>query len=69
MGELSGFIEYDEQFLLIGDKSLAKAQLLDTILNQTIAIKIIDSVTSKNVKKFIENHIHENKRKMFNNRP
>jgi len=63
VGELSGFIEYDEQFLLIGDKSLAKAQLLDTILNQTIAIKIIDSVTSKNVKKFIGNHIPENKRK------
>jgi len=61
--ELSGYIEYDEQFIDIDGKSLPKAQLLDAITNQTIAIRKLDAVTSENVKNFIESHIPENKRK------
>jgi len=61
--ELSGFIEYDEQFLNIGGEDLPKAQLLDAITNQTIAIIIMDAATSKNIKNFIGDHIPENKRK------
>jgi transposase-like protein len=67
--ELSGYVIYDEQFIALFDKetkktkSHPKAQLLDAVTNQTIAIKFLESVTSKNVQEFIGTHIPENKRK------
>jgi transposase-like protein len=66
--ELSGYVLYDEQFIDIIDKdkskvkSLPKAQLVDAVTNQTIAVKFLESVTSKNVKEFIEIYIPEDKR-------
>ena len=33
------------------------------ISNQTIAIKFLDKITSKNVENFIKDHIPENKKK------
>ena len=43
-------------------KSMPKAQLVDAVTNQTIAVKFLDGVTSENVKKFIKTHIPEDKR-------
>jgi hypothetical protein len=60
--ELSGYFGYDEQFLEIGDKSYAKAQLVDVVSNQTIAIRIFDKPTYKNVYGFIKDHTPKNKR-------
>ena len=60
--ELSGYTEYDEQFIQINGKSRPKAQLLDAVTNQTIAIRFLDKVTSKNVENFIKDHIPEDKR-------
>jgi hypothetical protein len=55
---------YDEQFLKIGRKTLPKAQLIDVVNNQTIAIRILDNkVTSKTVKEFLEDYTQENERK------
>ncbi|MCL2114800.1 MAG: hypothetical protein FWH29_01090 [Methanobrevibacter sp.] len=44
------------------DKSFPKAQLVDIVNNQTIAIRFLDDVTSQSVKKFIADHIPEDKR-------
>ena len=60
--KLSGYCGYDEQFIKIGDKTLPKAQLIDIISNQTIAIRFLDKVTSKNVENFIKDHIPKDKR-------
>ena len=59
---ISGYIAYDEQHLDIDGEHYPKAQLLDIVSNQTIAIKILDSVTSENVENFIKDHIPEDKR-------
>jgi len=61
--EHSGYYGYDEQFITIGKESLPKAQLIDIISNQTIAIRILDEVTSKNVEDFIKDHTNKNNRK------
>ena len=60
--ELSGYYGYDEQFIDIKGTSLPKAQLVDIISNQTIAIRFLDKVTSKNVENFIKDHTPEDKR-------
>jgi len=63
--KISGYIGYDEQHLDIGGKPCPKAQLVDIVSNQTIAIKILDGVTSENVENFIKDHIPEDKRICF----
>jgi hypothetical protein len=60
--ELSGYFGYDEQFVKIGKKHFPKAQLVDLVSNQTIAIKILDKVTSENVENFIKDHTTKSKR-------
>jgi len=60
--KISGYCAYDEQYIDIDDESYPKAQLVDIVSNQTIAIKFLDKVTSENVENFIKDHIPEDKR-------
>ena len=62
IGELSGYYVFDEQHPKINGVEMRKAQLSDAVKNQTIAVKIYDKSTSKNVKTFLNDYTPENKR-------
>ncbi|MDR3062534.1 MAG: hypothetical protein LBU40_00155, partial [Methanobrevibacter sp.] len=61
--DLTGYFEFDEQHLTMQKNKKFKGQLIDSTTNQTISIKIHDKTNSKNVKKFLQKNIPENKRK------
>ena len=62
MGKSSGYLAYDEQFITIGKDSVPKAQIIDILNNQTIAIRILNNVTSEEVEEFIRAHTTEENR-------
>ena len=62
IGELSGYYVFDEQHPIINGVEMRKAQLVDAVKNQTLAVKIFDKSTAFNIKNFLKNHIPENKR-------
>ena len=62
IGELSGYYVLDEQHPKINGVEMRKAQLIDAVLNQTIAVKIYSDSKASNIQKFLKQHIPENKR-------
>ncbi|MCL2313207.1 MAG: hypothetical protein FWC41_12140 [Firmicutes bacterium] len=63
VGEISGYLAYDEQFIKIKNKNYPKAQLIDTVTNRTIGVRFYKNVTSINVKKFLKDFTEKDERK------
>jgi hypothetical protein len=53
---------FDEQHPKINGVEMRKAQLVDAVKNQTLAVQIYDKSTAVNIKKFLKKYIPEDKR-------